>query len=78
MILSWLSSKFARIGIGVATVAALVGMFAYDQQKVGARKVEDKSRAEAKIRNVKSKQIRQKAKEPGAAARLLRDYCRDC
>lgn len=78
MITSLLTSKIARIGVAITGVLALVGLFAYEQQATGARKIIEKSRTEAKKRNEKSAKIRKKAKAPGAADRLLRDYCRDC
>ena len=78
MIFSFFASKYARAGAVVAFLLGLAGWFAYDQQRVGARKVLEKSRTEAKRRNAKSAKIRKEARKPGAADRLLRDYCRDC
>jgi hypothetical protein len=46
-------------------------------QKAVKRFVE-KSVKEGRARNAKAEKVREKSRQPGAADRLLREYCRDC
>lgn len=57
-------------------VAWKVNNYVVGQQAV--KRFVQKSVKEGKARNAKAEKVREKARQPGAAGRLLREYCRDC
>jgi hypothetical protein len=72
-----------RSFVGRIVAALLVGFVALGinnavQRQKGAAAVIEASKEKARIANAKNAVVRQKAKEPGAFERLLRDSCRDC
>lgn len=71
-------SLVGRIMAGV--VVGLIALKSYGlyEQRVGARKVVEKSKIEGKKRNANAQRKHAEARKPGAADRLLRDSCRDC
>ena len=78
-VVRWLVSPW----IGWIVSGAIVGLVALSinnavQRSKGAAAVVTGSIEKAKAANERNAKIREKAKEPGAAERLLRDHCRDC
>lgn len=71
----------SRIGL---TAITLLGLWIawkannYHHQKKGAAKVIEKSIEAGRKINRANAKVRKDAQRPGAAGRLLRDYCRDC
>jgi hypothetical protein len=68
---------------GRVVTAVLVGFVALGvnnavQRHKGAAAVVEASKEKAKVANAKNEIVRRKAREPGAADRLLRSDCRDC
>ena len=69
--------------VGRIMAGALVGLVALKsyglyEQRVGARKVIEQSKAQGKQANVNAQKHHRAARSPGAAERLLQDSCRDC
>ena len=69
--------------LGRIVAGALVGLVALSinnavQRSKGAAAVVTGSIEKAKAANERNAKVREKAKQPGAADRLLRDSCRDC
>jgi len=69
--------------IGRIVAAALVGLVALSinnswQRHKGAERIITNSIKHGKAANERNARIREKVKAPGAAERVLRNYCRDC
>jgi hypothetical protein len=69
--------------IGRIVAAALVGLVALSinnswQRHKGAERIITNSIERGKAANERNAKIREKVKAPGAAERVLRNYCRDC
>lgn len=74
-------SLLARVGIAAGLVAVLVGSCALRDaslRKEGAARVIATAKEQGKANAERSRKAHEKAREPGAADRLLRDSCRDC
>lgn len=69
--------------LGRIVAGALVGLVALGvnnawQRQKGANQVITSSIEQGKAINEKNARVRERAKEPGAFERLLRNSCRDC
>jgi len=69
--------------LGRIVAGALVGLVALSvnnavQRSKGAATVIEESKQKARIANERNAKIREQVKAPGAAERVLRNYCRDC
>lgn len=74
-------SLIVRCAIVGSAVLAFVGGVAYynEMQKMkGEARVIERSKTASKANAEKSRKAHEKARQPGAADRLLRDSCRDC
>lgn len=74
---------FVKSMIGRIVAAALVGLVALSinnswQRHKGAEQIITNSIEHGKAANERNAKIREKVKAPGAAERVLRNYCRDC
>lgn len=74
---------FVKSMIGRIVAAALVGLVALSinnswQRHKGAERIITNSIERGKAANERNAKIREKVKAPGAAERVLRNYCRDC
>lgn len=74
---------FVKSMIGRIVAAALVGLVALSinnswQRHKGAERIITNSIEWGKAANERNAKIREKVKAPGAAERVLRNYCRDC
>lgn len=74
---------FVKSTIGRIVAAALVGLVALSinnswQRHKGAERIITNSIERGKAANERNAKIREKVKAPGAAERVLRNYCRDC
>lgn len=74
---------FVKSTIGRIVAAALVGLVALSinnswQRHKGAERIITNSIEHGKAANERNAKIREKVKAPGAAERVLRNYCRDC
>jgi hypothetical protein len=79
LVLNWIIGSW----VGRVVAGVLVGFVALQvnnavQRGKGAAMVYEDAKREGRQINAKNEAIRQKAKQPGAADRLLRDSCRDC
>lgn len=79
LVLNWVIGSW----VGRVVAGVLVGFVALQvnnavQRGKGAAMVYEDAKREGRQINAKNEAIRQKAKQPGAADRLLRDSCRDC
>jgi len=73
-----IGSVIGRIIAGVAVGLVALGINNHLQRQRGAAEIITQSIKQGQAINRKNEQIRQKAKQPGAAERVLRDFCRDC
>lgn len=70
-----------KLGTAIGIVLTLMGSCALRDHKLrkeGAANVVADAKERGKANAEKSRKAHQKAREPGAADRLLRDSCRDC
>lgn len=82
----WLSIVWqwiVRSMIGRVVAGAIVFVVAWSlnnawQRKKGAEQIITQSIAKGKAANEQNAKIRAQVKAPGAAERVLRDFCRDC
>lgn len=72
------NSFVGRLVLGVLAFMAAWKINNYYAEKKGAQKVIEKSVKKGKEINRVNAKVRKSAKRPGAAGRVLRDYCRDC
>jgi hypothetical protein len=79
IVLNWvIGSWVGRVVAGVLVGFVALQMNNAVQRGKGAAMVYEDAKREGRQINAKNEAIRQKAKQPGAADRLLRDSCRDC
>jgi hypothetical protein len=79
IVLNWvIGSWVGRVVAGVLVGFVALQMNNAVQRGKGAAMVYEDAKREGRQINAKNETIRQKAKQPGAADRLLRDSCRDC
>lgn len=69
--------------LGRIVAGALVGLVALSinnavQRRKGAEQVITGSIEKAKAANAKNEKVRERARQPGAAKRVLDRFCRDC
>lgn len=79
--LAWkwvIGSMLGRIVAGAVVGLVALGINNSWQRKKGAEQVITSSIQKAKAINERNARIREKAKQPGAFERLLRNSCRDC
>lgn len=81
MALLWkwiIGSVIGRIVAGAAVGLVALGINNHFQRQKGANEIITQSIERGNQANERNAAIRQKAKAPGAAERVLRDFCRDC
>lgn len=74
-------SLLVRVCIAAAIVVSVLGgvhFYNESQRMKGEARVVERSKQKGKDNARKSAKVHQKAREPRAADRLLRDHCRDC
>lgn len=78
-LLEWIvGSMLGRIAAGIAIGLVALGLNNAWQRHKGASQIVAQSIEQGKRINEKNRKIREKVKAPGAAERVLRNYCRDC
>lgn len=79
--LAFLKANIFRVAATSTVIAALVGSCMLRDaslRKEGAARVIATAKEQGKANAERSRKAHEKAREPGAADRLLRDSCRDC
>lgn len=72
------NSMAGRLILGGLTLYGAWKINNYYQQKKGAAMAVERSIKHGEEINRENAKVRREARKPGAAERLLRDYCRDC
>lgn len=79
--LAWkwvIGSMLGRIVAGALVGLVALGINNSVQRSKGAAAVVEASKQKAKAINVRNEEVRRRARQPGAAQRLLESACRDC
>ena len=79
LVLNWIiGSWVGRVVAGVVVGFVAVQVKKAVQRSKGAAIVVAESKEKAKVANAKNEKVRDNARRPGAAERLLKNDCRDC
>lgn len=71
-------NPLGRLGVAAVGLGVLVVSFAMQQRTIGAVKAVATIEKKGEVKRVEAQDARNRARQPGAAARLLKEYCRDC
>jgi hypothetical protein len=71
-------SMLVRLMAAGAAAFIAIKSYALYERGVGKEQLRQDSQKAGKIINAKNAKVRERAREPGAAARVQQEFCRDC